>query len=84
MEIRKQTLGEKHPDYAQSLNNLAYLNAVMGDYARAELLYRSALQIIRQTQGEQHPNYATVLNGLAEMYEAMGDYSRPNRSCAKL
>ena len=32
-------LGEKHPDYATSLNNLARLYQSMGDYAKAEPLY---------------------------------------------
>ncbi len=37
-EIRKQVLGEKHPDYATSLHNLAKLYRSQGDYARAEPL----------------------------------------------
>ena len=38
-------LGEKHPDYATSLNNLAMLHEAMGAYARAEPLLRQALDI---------------------------------------
>ena len=33
MEIPKKALGEGHPDYATSLNNLAVLYQAMGDYA---------------------------------------------------
>src|SRR5688572_26842715 len=35
-------LGEAHPDYAQSLHNLAGLYCAVGDYARAEPLCRQA------------------------------------------
>ncbi len=38
-------LGEGHPDYAQSLNNLATLYRDMGDYASALALYRQALEM---------------------------------------
>jgi len=41
LEIRKETLGEKHPHYAGSLNNLASFYEATGDNAQAEpLLHR--------------------------------------------
>ena len=47
LEIRREVLGEEHPDYATSLNNLAGLYSSMGDYAHAEPLYRQTLEISR-------------------------------------
>jgi hypothetical protein len=38
-EIRQAVLGERHPDTAQSLNNLAILLDSQGDYAAARPLY---------------------------------------------
>ncbi len=38
-------LGENHPNYAHSLNNLASIYEATGDYAKAEPLYRQALEI---------------------------------------
>ena len=35
LEVRRKALGEAHPDYADSLNNLAGLYREMGDYAAA-------------------------------------------------
>ncbi len=35
LEIRRTALGEDHPDYATSLNNLAALYQAMGDHAAA-------------------------------------------------
>jgi tetratricopeptide (TPR) repeat protein len=43
--IRREVQGEGHPDYATGLNNLALLYQHMGEYARAEPLYRQALEI---------------------------------------
>ena len=42
LAIGKKVLGEQHPDYAKSLNDLAGLYQSMGDYAQAEPLYRQA------------------------------------------
>ena len=68
-EIQKKALGEEHPDYAQTLNNLALLYQSMGDYARAEPLYLECKEIQKKTLGEEHPEYATTLNNLALLYE---------------
>ena len=76
LEIRRQVQGEKHPDYARTLNNLAYLYSSQGDYAKAEPLYRQALAITKQVLGEKHPAYATSLNNLALLYKSQGDYTK--------
>jgi len=76
LAIRKEVLGEEHPDYATSLNNLAGLYHAMGDYARAEPLYRQAMEIEKKVLGEVHPDYAISLNNLALLYKSMGDYAR--------
>jgi CHAT domain-containing protein len=76
LAIRKQALGEQHPDYAASLNRLAFLYSSQGDHARAEPLFRQALVIRKQALGEQHPAHATCLHNLAFLYHAQGDYAR--------
>jgi tetratricopeptide (TPR) repeat protein len=75
-EQRKLLLGEKHPDYATSLNNLALLYKEMGDYVKAEPLYNQARDIFKQALGEGHPDYASSLNNLAALYNLMGDYAK--------
>jgi tetratricopeptide (TPR) repeat protein len=64
-EIDRKALGENHPAYATSLNNLAYLYQSQGDYARAESLYRQATETYKKALGENHPAYAKSLNSLA-------------------
>src|SRR5262249_17848742 len=64
-DLIRQDLGENHVDFATSLNNLAELYQLMGNYAAAEPLYRQALEIERTTLGENHVDFATSLNNLA-------------------
>ncbi|HEY5314472.1 MAG TPA: tetratricopeptide repeat protein, partial [Pirellulales bacterium] len=73
---RLHLLGDAHPSYATSLNNLAFLYKILGDYARAEPLYRQAMDICKKALGEAHPSYATSLNNLAGLYKILGDYAR--------
>ena len=40
MEIYRTALGERHPAYATSLNNLAVLYRAMGRHAEAESLFK--------------------------------------------
>jgi CHAT domain-containing protein/tetratricopeptide (TPR) repeat protein len=76
VEIRKKILGEAHPAYAESLNNLAMLHEDRRDHARAEPLLRQALKVYREALGQAHPSYATVLANLAALYDASGDHAK--------
>ncbi len=77
MEIRKKVLGENHPDYAVSLNNLAALywcprRVSAGRTALSARPWRSERKVL----GENHPDYAASLNNLACLYWDQGDYPR--------
>ena len=76
LEISRSELGDRHPDTATSLNNLAGLYRSMGQYERALLLLESALEIRRSELGDRHPSTAMSLNNLAGLYESMGQYER--------
>jgi tetratricopeptide (TPR) repeat protein len=73
LEQQKLALGERHPDYASGLNQLALLMIMYGDPAHAEPLLRQALGIREETLGERHPDYATNLSSLAGLLWARGD-----------
>jgi tetratricopeptide (TPR) repeat protein len=75
-DLSSQYLGEDHPSFATSLNNLALLYNSMGNYAQAEPLYRQALEIRRKTLGKDHPDFATSLNNFAGFYRSMGNYAQ--------
>jgi Flp pilus assembly protein TadD len=74
-DLSQGSLGEAHPDFATSLNNLAVLYREMGNYAAAEPLCRQALEVCRTALGEAHPDFAESLNNLAALYHAMGNYA---------
>ena len=75
-EILRSVLGEQHPDYATSLNNLAGYYANLGDYAKAVEVGTQAMEIRRSVLGEQHPDYAMSLSNLANYYSSLGDYAK--------
>ena len=75
MNIRKKTLGENHPDYANSLSNLAQYYSNLGEYGKAIEIGTQAMNIQKQTLGENHPYYATALANLAMYYAGLGDYN---------
>jgi hypothetical protein len=75
LEVRRTALGEAHPDFAQSLNNLAELYRATGNYAAAEPLYRQALEVWRAALGEAHPDFAQSLNNLAALDGVLGNYA---------
>ena len=61
---------------AQSLNNLAALYRVQGNYSKAEPLYLRSLAISEKVLGKEHPDVATSLNNLALLYWGKGDIAR--------
>ncbi|MBK9355052.1 MAG: tetratricopeptide repeat protein [Bacteroidetes bacterium] len=66
-------LGEQHPDYATSLDNLAGFYNRQGKVAKAEPLLLIALSIRKKVLGEEHPDYANSLNNLAGFYAEQGN-----------
>ena len=77
LELRRQHLGENHPDVAYSINRLGILAYYQGDYTRAEMLIRDALRIREATLGADDFAVAESLNDLASMFLVRGDYVRP-------
>jgi CHAT domain-containing protein/Tfp pilus assembly protein PilF len=68
-------LGERHPDTATSLDNLAGLLKAQGDSAAARPLYEQALAIRKAVLGERHRDTATSLNNLAMLLFGQRDYA---------
>jgi tetratricopeptide (TPR) repeat protein len=76
LALYESLLGENHPAYAESLNNLAELYQAMGDYPKALPLFQEARAITKKALGTNHPDHARILNNLAALYRAMGDYPK--------
>ena len=69
-------MGQDHPNYASSLNNLAGLYRAQGKYDQALPLYEEALALRGRVLGQDHPNYAQSLNNLALLYDSQGKYDQ--------
>ena len=67
LELRKQLLGENHPDTATSLNNLAQLYNNQGRYEQAEPLFIQAVKISERVLGANHPNTVLYHNNLEHL-----------------
>src|SRR3989442_458425 len=72
----KRNFGENNSDYANSLNNLGLMYYYMGDYSKAEPLYKNALEIRGKVLGENDSDYAASLQNLALLYSDIGYYSK--------
>jgi len=75
LDIRRETLGPRHPDVGASLNDLALLLGAQGDHTAARLLLEESLDISREVLGPRHPDLAIGLGNLAMMIHAGGDYA---------
>jgi tetratricopeptide (TPR) repeat protein len=65
LTIREKSLGPRHPDTAQSCNNLALNLQVQGRAREAEPLYRQAVAICEEALGPRHPDTAQNYHNLA-------------------
>lgn len=75
LAIRREVLGDDHPEVATAVNNLAALLHSQGELDRAEPLYLEALEMKRRLLGAEHPDVAFTLNNLASLRHARGDYT---------
>ena len=66
-------LGDKHPEIATGLSNLAYLRHDKGDLELAEATYLQALKMQYELLGDIHPDIANTLNNLAFVQDDKGD-----------
>lgn len=73
MAMKRRLLGDKHPEIATSLSNIADVLHNKGDLAGAERDYLQSLAMYRELLGNEHPFVARTLNNLAFVYHDKGD-----------
>src|SRR5262245_33953005 len=69
-DIQEATLGSKHPDFASTLNNLAFVYERLNKLAEAERGYRRAHAIAVASLGPRHPFVATSIKNLVDFCAA--------------
>jgi len=77
LALRRQQLGDRHPDVAQSTERLGIVAYYQGDYARAEKLITEALTIREAVLPPDHLDLAESLSDLASIMVVRGDYVGP-------
>lgn len=71
-ELRRDLLGENHPDVAADAAAWAGLLEGLGRYGEARAIYTRALDIYRVVYGEPHPEVAYALSALASAEAGAG------------
>jgi len=68
--VQRATLGPRHPDLANTLNNLGVVCERAGNTVEAELSYRQAYAVARVALHPEHPFVVTSARNLREFCEA--------------
>jgi len=73
--IRKETLGEKHPDTLTSLGNFATIYQNLGRLSEALPLFEKGYRLYKEVLGEKHHQTLVSLSNLAGIYKDLGRLS---------
>ncbi|MEI6155529.1 MAG: tetratricopeptide repeat-containing protein, partial [Deltaproteobacteria bacterium] len=65
---QEKALGPDHPDVAGSLNDLGFIYNTLGDYQKAEPLYKRSLEIYEKVLGPDHRDVALSLFDLGNVF----------------
>ena len=79
LEVRRETLGNRHPHTLISISGLGQLLMAKGDLSAAEPLLREALEGRRETLGDQHPKTLAAIKNLGEL----GGKGRPHGNTSR-
>jgi len=69
-----ENFGEKSIQTALVQNTLAGIYTELGEYDRAEKLYRSSLPVFQNVYGKNHPEYATSASNYSSLLQLTGNY----------
>jgi serine/threonine protein kinase len=76
LELRRQILGNDHPETVAAINDLAWLYRSYADSARAEPLFVEMLDWNRRTRGPEHAKTLSALTSLAALYRDRGVFAK--------
>ena len=76
LELRKELLGDYHPEVAMNLNNIAQIYSQFGKFEKALPFQEKAMVAYKNSLGDEHLDFATSINNLALLYFEMGQYEK--------
>jgi serine/threonine-protein kinase len=83
LELRRRASSERHPEVAESLDDLARALRDLGRWAEAEPLARRGLALRRELLGAGHPEAARSLNTLGLVLYEKGEYAAAEKALAE-
>jgi serine/threonine protein kinase len=75
LQLRRDQLGEEHPDTLTSMDHLGLHYMYQFDFKEAETLRVKVLEIRRRVLGEEHPDTLDSMNHLGWVYNMQGRYN---------
>ncbi|MBX3395155.1 MAG: serine/threonine protein kinase [Phycisphaerae bacterium] len=83
IRLRREALGEGHPDVQKSYNNYGKLLFDLEEYDEAARYFRLAISVLREDKnlGEEHLFVARAMHSLALTQKAMGRLSEAKTTC---
>ncbi|KAH7183824.1 hypothetical protein BKA60DRAFT_644490 [Fusarium oxysporum] len=82
--LRREVLGEKHPDTIRSMASLAATYYQQGRYNEAERIYQEVLELRREVLGEKHLDTIGSMADLAAIYHRQGQYDKAEETAVKV
>ncbi|KAE9565764.1 hypothetical protein CGMCC3_g18054 [Colletotrichum fructicola] len=79
LKLRRDVLGEKHPDTIDSMASLATTYHSQGRYDEAEKISVEVLELRRDVLGEKHPDTIWSMASLATTYHNQGRYDEAEK-----
>jgi tetratricopeptide (TPR) repeat protein len=82
LAIKRRLLGDRHPDLAVTLNNLALVELAQGHRPEAETMLAEALAIFEAALAADHPTVAACRGNLADIRTSSSATSQPSSDTA--
>ncbi|MBK9367396.1 MAG: tetratricopeptide repeat protein [Deltaproteobacteria bacterium] len=76
LDLRRELLGERHPDTAASYDNVGGTLSALGEHRKALEMATRALDLRRELLGERHPDTAASYNNVGGTWSALGEHRK--------
>jgi len=84
LDLRRQKLGDEHPETLETMGELALLHRDRGHYDEARPLMEKAVEIRRASLGPDHPSTLTAMHNLGSIYRDLSRYDDAERLFAQV
>jgi serine/threonine protein kinase/Flp pilus assembly protein TadD len=76
LDIKRKALGDRHPQAATTMHNLALDLLGRGQLEEADRLFRKVLSIFLEALGEDHPEVATVHQSIGKVHFRRNEFAQ--------